>query len=109
MVDVAVVDVALNAPNVGVLVATIAPLEFVERSELIATPPRVSVLLKIFVPLHMLFVVVPKPIERALLEICRGYVEEIILFRNAVFQSLDDAVTVLYELFQFVELARTVL
>jgi hypothetical protein len=42
MVEVAFVDVALNAPNVGVEVATTKPEEFVERIELVATPERVK-------------------------------------------------------------------
>lgn len=36
IVDARVVDVALKLPNVGVLVATMTPDEFVERIELIA-------------------------------------------------------------------------
>ena len=42
MVDVALVDVALNDPKVGVEVATTRPEELVERRELIAAPERVS-------------------------------------------------------------------
>ena len=41
MVEVAMVEVALKLPNVGVLVATIAPEALVERSELTAAPVRV--------------------------------------------------------------------
>jgi hypothetical protein len=40
IVDVAVVDVAIKFPNVGVEVATTTPLEFVERIELTATLGR---------------------------------------------------------------------
>ncbi len=38
----AVVDVALNAPKVGVEVAVISPEELVERRELMAVLPRVK-------------------------------------------------------------------
>ncbi len=57
--------------------------------------PSVTVLLNVFVPLQTLFVVVPNASEMLFAEICRGYVDEIILFRYAVFQSVDEAVTVL--------------
>jgi hypothetical protein len=49
MVDVAVVEVALKNPKVGVEVATICPLALVERRELIAVAPYVSVPLNVFV------------------------------------------------------------
>ena len=42
MVEARVVEVALKLPNVGVLVATITPVAFVESMELIAAPERVS-------------------------------------------------------------------
>lgn len=42
IVDVAVVDVALKFPNVGVDVAVTTPDEFVERREFTATPPSVN-------------------------------------------------------------------
>ena len=42
IVDVAVVEVATNELKVGVLVATIAPLALVERSELMLVPDIVS-------------------------------------------------------------------
>lgn len=61
--------------------------------------------LNVFVPLHVLLLVVPKAREILFDDICRGYVEDVILFRYAMFQSDDDAVSVLYELFQFVVLA----
>ncbi len=61
--------------------------------------------LNVFAPLHVLFVVVPKAREILFDDICRGYVEDVILFRYAMFQSDDDAVRVLYELFQLVVLA----
>ncbi len=41
IVDVAVVDVALKFPNVGVEVAVMTPDEFVERRELIDVPDSV--------------------------------------------------------------------
>jgi hypothetical protein len=47
-------------------------------------------------------VVVPKAREMLLDDICRGYVEDVILPRYAMFQSDDDAVSVLYEAFQLV-------
>ena len=40
MVEAMVVDVAKNAPNVGVLVATTSPEELTERRELEATDGR---------------------------------------------------------------------
>jgi hypothetical protein len=43
MVDVAVVEVALNEPNVGVDVATTKPEIFVERIEFGAVAPKVKV------------------------------------------------------------------
>lgn len=62
----------------------------------------VSVLLNVFVPLHVLFVVVPKAREILFAEICSGYVLPVILFVYAVFQFVEFAVTVSYEEFQFV-------
>ena len=51
---------------------------------------------------HVLAVVVLKAIDMLFAEICRGYVEEIILFVYAVFQFAEEAVTVSYVEFQFV-------
>ena len=50
---------------------------------------------------HVLAVVVPKAKLMLFAEICRGYVEEMILFVYAVFQFVLFAVTVSYEEFQF--------
>jgi len=61
------------------------------------------VFVNVCVPAHVLDVVVPKASEILFAEICRGYVEEMILFVYAVFQFALFAVTVSYEEFQFVD------
>ena len=65
----------MKKPNVGVLVATTCPDAFVDSRELIATDPRVTVLLNVLVPLHTLFVVVPKAREIVSDERVSGYVK----------------------------------
>ena len=74
IVEVAVVEVALKNPNVGVDVAVIFPEASVESKELIATDESIGARLNVFVPLHTLFVVVPNAREIAFVFLCIGYV-----------------------------------
>jgi len=79
IVEVAVVDVALKFPNVGVDVAMMLPEASVERSELIATAERLSVPLKVLVLFQVLAVVVPNANDKVLSAVRsppprRGYV-----------------------------------
>lgn len=66
IVEVAVVEVAWKEPKVGVEVATMLPDALVESRELMAVEFKVMpacavrVLEKVFVPLQVLLVVVPK-------------------------------------------------